>query len=85
MAEYKNTFPNKISQYGNFEVAKYLLIEHCGIILAQLDNEDKLFKCAYDYLFKGCKDRKSYEYLVTNVFNHQYDEWCKDVLLNKGE
>ena len=75
-------YHNKLTQYNNKEIAKYLLIEQCGVILATvIDKEDRLFKVSYDYLFNGCKNREDYEYLVKEVFNHHYDEWCKEELL----
>ena len=80
MEEYRSKF----TQYGNKEIARYLLIEQCGVILATLNKEERLFKISYDYLFNGCKNRADYEYLVKEVFNHHYDEWCIDVLLDGG-
>ena len=71
---------NKINQYGNKEIAKYLLIEQCGVILATQDKESRLFKVAYDYLFKGCQSREDYLYLLAQVFNHEYDAWCREEL-----
>ena len=76
-------YNSKFTQYNNNEIARYLLIEQCGIILATMDKGKKLFKVAYDYLFNGCKNRRDYEYLVKVVFNHAYDEWCVDVLLKE--
>lgn len=73
-------YHNKITQYGNKEIAKYLLIEQCGVILATQDKESRLFKVAYDYLFNGCKSRGDYIYLLAQVFNHEYDVWCREEL-----
>ena len=71
---------NKINQYGNKEIAKYLLVEQCGVILATMDKEERLFKVAYDYLFNGCQNREDYIYLLAQVFNHEYDYWCREEL-----
>ena len=73
-------YNDKITQYGNKEVARYLLIEQCGVILATLDKEERLFKVAYDYLFNGCQNREDYIYLLAQVFNHDYDYWCREEL-----
>ena len=73
-------YHDKITQYGNKEVARYLLIEQCGVILATMDKEERLFKVAYDYLFNGCNSREDYIYLLTQVFNHDYDYWCREEL-----
>ena len=75
-----SVYHDKITQYGNKEVARYLLIEQCGVILATMDKEERLFKVAYDYLFNGCNSREDYIYLLAQVFNHDYDEWCKEEL-----
>ena len=73
-------YHDKITQYGNKEVARYLLIEQCGVILATMDKEERLFKVAYDYLFNGCNSREDYIYLLAQVFNHEYDYWCREEL-----
>ena len=73
-------YHDKITQYGNKEVARYLLIEQCGVILATMDKEERLFKVAYDYLFNGCQSREDYIYLLAQVFNHDYDYWCREEL-----
>ena len=36
------------SQYGNKEVARYLLIEQCGVILAKLDKEERTVQVRKD-------------------------------------
>ena len=76
MEEYRSKF----TQYGNKEIARYLLIEQCGVILATMAKEERLFKVAYDYLFNGCQNREDYIYLLAQVFNHSYDYWCKEEL-----
>ena len=73
-------YHDKINQYGNKEIARYLLIEQCGVILATIDKEERLFKVAYDYLFNGCQKREDYLYLLAPVFNHDYDYWCREEL-----
>ena len=74
-------FHNKLTQYNNKEIARYLLIEQCGVILAKMNKEERLFKVAYDYLFNGCQSREDYIYLLAQVFNHKYDDWCREELL----
>ena len=47
------------------EIAFILLKNACGKVLAnQSLYPDDIFKIAYRYLFKGCKSRGEYEYLV---------------------
>lgn len=77
-------YHKKINNYNNYGLAKYLLIEQIGVILGVEDKDSRLFKVGYDYLFNGNKNRDDYEYLVNTIFNHNYDEWCRKVLL-KGE
>ena len=73
-------YHNKITQYGNKEIAKYLLVEQCGVILATMDKEERLFKAAYDYLINDCQNGEDYIYLLAQVFNHEYDYWCREEL-----
>ena len=77
-------FKSKFTQYNNNEIARYLLIEQAGVILGVESKESRLCQCAYDYIFNGNKNRSDYEYLVKQVFNHHYDEWCVRVLLDGG-
>ena len=47
------------------EIAFILLKNNCGKVLANKDlYPADIFKIAYRYLFKGCKSRGEYEYLV---------------------
>ena len=47
------------------DIAFILLKNACGKVLANKDlYPADIFKIAYRYLFKGCKSRGEYEYLV---------------------
>ena len=53
------------------EIAFILLKNDCGKVLAnQSLYPDDIFKIAYRYLFKGCKSRGDYEYLVNTLIDN---------------
>ena len=54
-----------LKEFDDRDIAFYLLYNACGKVLANKDLYPvDIFKIAYRYLFKGCKSRGEYEYLV---------------------
>ena len=53
------------------EIAFILLKNACGKVLANQSLYPKdIFKIAYRYLFRGCKSRAEYEYLVNFLIDN---------------
>ena len=54
-----------LKEFNDRDIAFYLLYNACGKVLANKDlYPADIFIIAYRYLFKGCKSRGEYEYLV---------------------
>ena len=54
-----------LKEFNDRDIAFYLLYNACGKVLAnKVIYPEDIFKIAYRYLFKGCKSRGEYEYLV---------------------
>ena len=64
--EMSSTFKNKsVCDMTDREIAFYLLAEYCGLAIAfPTKYPPRIAEIAYDYLFKGCKSRGDYVYLV---------------------
>ena len=65
--EMSSTFKNNksVCDMTDREIAFYLLAEYCGLAIAFRDKyPPRIAEIAYDYLFKGCKSRGDYVYLV---------------------
>ena len=64
--EMSSTFKNKsVCDMTDKEIAFYLLAKYCGFALShQKEYPPRIPEIAYDYLFKGCKSRGDYVYLV---------------------
>ena len=55
-----------LKEFDDRDIAFITLANACGKVLANKDLYPKdIFKIAYRYLFKGCKSRGEYEYLVS--------------------
>ena len=54
-----------LKEFNDRDIAFYLLYNACGKVLANKNlYPADIFEIAYRYLFKGCKSRAEYEYLV---------------------
>ena len=54
-----------LTEFDDRDIAFYLLYNACGKVLANKNLYPMdIFEIAYRYLFKGCKSRGEYEYLV---------------------
>ena len=80
--EMSSTFKNKsVCDMTDREIAFYLLAEYCGLAIAYREKyPPRIPEIAYDYLFKGCKSRGDYEYLVNtlvknNNFRRELLKW----------
>ena len=65
--EMSSTFKNNksVCDMTDREIAFYLLAEYCGLAIAFREKyPPRIPEIAYDYLFKGCKSRGDYVYLV---------------------
>ena len=60
-----------LKEFNDRDIAFYLLYNACGKVLANKDlYPADIFKIAYRYLFKGCKSRGEYEYLVNFLIDN---------------
>ena len=54
-----------LKEFNDRDIAFIILANACGKVLSNSSLYPKdIFKIAYRYLFKGCKSRGEYEYLV---------------------
>lgn len=67
--EMSSTFKNKsVCDMTDREIAFYLLAKYCGFALSHQEKyPSRIPEIAYDYLFKGCKSRGDYVYLVNTL------------------
>ena len=67
--EMSSTFKNKsVCDMTDREIAFYLLAKYCGFVLSHKEQyPPRIPEIAYDYLFKGCKSKGDYEYLVNTL------------------
>ena len=62
-----------LKEFNDRDIAFYLLYNACGKVLANKNvYPADIFKIAYRYLFKGCKSRGEYEYLVNFLIENPY-------------
>ena len=60
-----------LKEFDDRDIAFITLANACGKVLANKDLYPKdIFKIAYRYLFKGCKSRGEYEYLVSFLIDN---------------
>ena len=53
------------------QIAFFILANTCGKVLAYSSLYPKdIFPIAYRYLYKGCKSREEYEYLVNTLIDN---------------
>ena len=80
--EMSSTFKNKsVCDMTDKEIAFYLLANYCGYAISHQEKyPPRISEIAYDYLFKGCKSRGDYVYLVnvlvkSNDFRRELLKW----------
>ena len=71
--EMSSTFKNKsVCDMTDREIAFYLLAKYCGYALSHQEKyPPRISEIAYDYLFKGCKSRGDYVYLVNTLVKNR--------------
>ena len=77
--EMSSTFKNKsVCDMTDREIGFYLLAKYCGFALSHQEKyPPRISEIAYDYLFKACKSRGEYEYLVNSlVKNNNFRRNC---------
>ena len=71
--EMSSTFKNKsVCDMTDREIAFYLLAKYCGYAISHQEKyPPRISEIAYDYLFKGCKSRGDYVYLVNTLVKNR--------------
>lgn len=71
--EMSSTFKNKsVCDMTDREIGFYLLAKYCGYAISHQEKyPPRISEIAYDYLFKGCKSRGDYEYLVNTLVKNR--------------
>ena len=68
-----STFKNKsVCDMTDREIAFYLLAKYCGYAISHQEKyPPRISEIAYVYLFKGCKSRGDYVYLVNTLVKNR--------------
>ena len=71
--EMSSTFKNKsVCDMTDREIGFYLLAKYCGYAISHQEKyPPRISEIAYDYLFKGCKSRGDYVYLVITLVKNR--------------
>ena len=71
--EMSSTFKNKsVCDMTDKEIAFFLLAKYCGLALSHKEKyPPRISEIAYDDIFKGCKSRGDYVYLVNTLVKNR--------------